>query len=72
MAMVFQDPARSLNPTMRVGKQITEAIRTHRKVSKSDGRDQASNCSAWSASPRPSGGSASTRTSCPAACGSAS
>ena len=41
MAMVFQDPARSLNPTMRVGKQITEAIRTHRKVSRSDARDQA-------------------------------
>ena len=41
MAMVFQDPARSLNPTMRVGKQITEAIRTHRKVSSSDARDQA-------------------------------
>ena len=41
MAMVFQDPARSLNPTMRVGKQITEAIRTHRKVSKADARDQA-------------------------------
>ena len=36
MAMVFQDPARSLNPTMRVGTQITEAIRTHRKVSKSE------------------------------------
>jgi oligopeptide/dipeptide ABC transporter ATP-binding protein len=41
MAMVFQDPARSLNPTMRVGNQITEAIRTHRKVSKSAARDQA-------------------------------
>jgi oligopeptide/dipeptide ABC transporter ATP-binding protein len=41
MAMVFQDPARSLNPTMQVGKQITEAIRTHRKVSKSEARDQA-------------------------------
>jgi oligopeptide/dipeptide ABC transporter ATP-binding protein len=41
MAMVFQDPARSLNPTMRVGKQITEAIRTHRRVSKADARDQA-------------------------------
>ncbi len=41
MAMVFQDPARSLNPTMRVGKQITEAIRTHRKVSKSQAQDQA-------------------------------
>jgi oligopeptide/dipeptide ABC transporter ATP-binding protein len=41
MAMVFQDPARSLNPTMRVGKQITEAIRTHRKVSRKDANDQA-------------------------------
>jgi oligopeptide/dipeptide ABC transporter ATP-binding protein len=41
MAMVFQDPARSLNPTMRVGKQITEAITTHRKVSRPDARDQA-------------------------------
>jgi oligopeptide/dipeptide ABC transporter ATP-binding protein len=41
MAMVFQDPARSLNPTMRVGKQITEAIRTHRKVSKPQAQEQA-------------------------------
>ena len=41
MAMVFQDPARSLNPTMRVGKQITEAIRTHRKVSRSQAQEQA-------------------------------
>src|ERR1700744_328886 len=41
MAMVFQDPARSLNPTMRVGKQITEAIRTHRKVSRPEASDHA-------------------------------
>jgi oligopeptide/dipeptide ABC transporter ATP-binding protein len=41
IAMVFQDPARSLNPTMRIGSQITEAIRTHRKVSRSQARDQA-------------------------------
>jgi oligopeptide/dipeptide ABC transporter ATP-binding protein len=41
MAMVFQDPARSLNPTMRVGRQITEAIRTHRQVSRSDANAQA-------------------------------
>jgi oligopeptide/dipeptide ABC transporter ATP-binding protein len=38
---VFQDPARSLNPTMKVGNQITEAIRTHRKVSKTEAHDQA-------------------------------
>jgi oligopeptide/dipeptide ABC transporter ATP-binding protein len=41
MAMVFQDPARSLNPTMKVGAQITEAIRAHRKVPKSEARAQA-------------------------------
>jgi oligopeptide/dipeptide ABC transporter ATP-binding protein len=29
VAMVFQNPERSLNPTMRVGTQIVEAIRTH-------------------------------------------
>jgi oligopeptide/dipeptide ABC transporter ATP-binding protein len=41
IAMVFQDPARSLNPTMRIGSQITEAIRTHRKVSRPQAHDQA-------------------------------
>jgi oligopeptide/dipeptide ABC transporter ATP-binding protein len=29
IAMVFQDPSRSLNPTMRIGSQITEAIEAH-------------------------------------------
>jgi oligopeptide/dipeptide ABC transporter ATP-binding protein len=32
LAMVFQDPTRSLNPTMRIGAQITEAIRAHADV----------------------------------------
>ncbi len=30
MAVVFQDPMTSLNPTMRVGRQISESIRAHR------------------------------------------
>ena len=29
IAMVFQNPERSLNPTMQVGAQITEAVREH-------------------------------------------
>jgi oligopeptide/dipeptide ABC transporter ATP-binding protein len=41
IAMVFQDPARSLNPTLRVGEQITEAIHVHRKATKAEAQDRA-------------------------------
>jgi len=34
MAMVFQDPMTSLNPVMKIGRQITEAIHTHLDVTK--------------------------------------
>jgi peptide/nickel transport system ATP-binding protein/oligopeptide transport system ATP-binding protein len=41
IAMVFQDPMCALNPVYRVGAQITEMIRAHRDVSKSEARSQA-------------------------------
>ncbi|NKQ52077.1 ABC transporter ATP-binding protein [Amycolatopsis sp. K13G38] len=41
IAMVFQDPARSLNPTMRIGTQITEAVRAHSSGDKKAARERA-------------------------------
>lgn len=41
IAMVFQDPARSLNPTMSVGAQIGEAIRMHARVGRKEIADRA-------------------------------
>ncbi|MBV9337032.1 MAG: ABC transporter ATP-binding protein [Solirubrobacterales bacterium] len=41
VAMVFQDPTRSLNPTMRIGAQIREAIQTHEKVARAAAQDRA-------------------------------
>ena len=41
IAMIFQDPMTSLNPTMKVGRQITEVILQHKKVSKDEAKKRA-------------------------------
>ncbi|MET7335416.1 ABC transporter ATP-binding protein [Nonomuraea sp. NPDC005650] len=41
IGMIFQQPIRSLNPTMRVGTQIAEVVRRHRAVSKAEAWERA-------------------------------
>ncbi len=41
ISMVFQDPMTSLNPTMKIGKQIVEGVRRHRKISSAEGKQLA-------------------------------
>jgi oligopeptide transport system ATP-binding protein len=41
LSMAFQDPMTTLNPTIPIGKQITEAILKHNKISKDQARKRA-------------------------------
>ncbi|MFL5726514.1 MAG: ABC transporter ATP-binding protein, partial [Chloroflexota bacterium] len=41
IAMIFQDPLSSLHPFYRIGKQLVEAIQSHRDVSKAQALDRA-------------------------------
>jgi len=41
IAMIFQEPMTALNPVMRVGDQIEEAVLAHNQISKSEARERA-------------------------------
>jgi peptide/nickel transport system ATP-binding protein len=53
MSMIFQDPMTSLNPVMRIGKQITESIRQHLDVTKDFANELAENLLASVRIPEP-------------------
>ena len=40
MGMIFQDPATSLNPTMKVGPQIAETMKTHLGINDTTARNR--------------------------------
>jgi oligopeptide transport system ATP-binding protein len=41
IAMIFQDPMTSLNPTLKIGTQITEVLRRHLDLSRDEARKRA-------------------------------
>jgi peptide/nickel transport system ATP-binding protein len=53
VGMVFQDPMTSLDPTMTIGEQIAEPVRTHRKVSRRAAIDRAAEVLSLVGMPKP-------------------
>ncbi|MBF9049458.1 ATP-binding cassette domain-containing protein [Roseobacter sp. HKCCD9010] len=41
MAMIFQEPMTSLNPAIKIGEQIAESVRRHKRVSPAAARERA-------------------------------
>ncbi len=76
ISMIFQEPMTSLNPVMRIGDQITEVVRLHRKMTSKEAWKQAVDMLRLVRIPEPypswgRGGRWNIRTSSRAACASA-
>lgn len=41
ISMIFQDPMTALNPTLTIGEQLTEGVRTHTNANKSQAKEKA-------------------------------
>ena len=41
ISMIFQDPMTALNPTLTIGEQLTEGLKTHKKISATDAKKKA-------------------------------
>ena len=41
ISMIFQDPMTALNPTLKIGEQLMDGLRTHHKVTRSEAKKKA-------------------------------
>ena len=72
ISMIFQEPMTSLNPVMRIGDQITEAVRLHRPMSSKGSMEPGGRNAAAGQHPRAASGARSNiRISSRAECASA-
>ena len=72
ISMIFQDPMTSLNPLLTVGRQLTEVLEVHERVSRREARRRAAAGLADVGIPEPERRLDSTPTSSRAGCASAS
>ena len=56
IAMIFQDPVASLNPSYTVGFQIVETLKVHQPASRSAMRAASTRCGATPTRARPAAG----------------
>ena len=53
LSIIFQEPMTSLNPTMRIGKQVEESLRIHEKLSRTERKARALDAMALAGLPDP-------------------